>query len=316
MSDPMAPLPKIMLTKHDYVPPAANSVYTIVIKSETGEVSTLTRPAPLADTFYLWETDLFPGNNWIRIQAEADCGLTGYSNAVSYNKDGGDPGGCLTAVALAHTGFGIPYGGGEARSTVELAAFDSSCPAGTAYNAYYIPAEGGDPVFITGPVARARIEIPDTPAGSGHGRYYFAEYDTVTKEETANSAQAVNDIQSTTGGGGGTPGVASMRTDYIHTDHLGSTRLVTDEMGVEVARYKYYPFGHYAEIAGSDDTRMKFTGHERDEGLGLDYMLARYYGSSLGRFLSVDPLEESGRSHLPQSWNCYAYVLGNPIALA
>ena len=33
----------------------------------------------------------------------------------------------------------------------------------------------------------------------------------------------------------------------------------------------------------------RFTGKERDSESGLDYFGARYYGSALGRFTSVDP---------------------------
>jgi RHS repeat-associated protein len=44
---------------------------------------------------------------------------------------------------------------------------------------------------------------------------------------------------------------------------------------------------------------------------GLDYMHARYYSFRTGRFLSVDPV--GGEVGLSQSWNRYAYVLGNPI---
>ena len=42
-------------------------------------------------------------------------------------------------------------------------------------------------------------------------------------------------------------------------------------------------------------------------------MLARYYGDSVPRFLSVDPI--GGSPNRPQSWNRYAYVLGNPMKL-
>src|SRR5437867_10718475 len=43
-------------------------------------------------------------------------------------------------------------------------------------------------------------------------------------------------------------------------------------------------------------------------------MLARYYSSSLGRFMAVDPGDDT---HLedPQSWNKYAYARNNPVAL-
>ena len=42
-------------------------------------------------------------------------------------------------------------------------------------------------------------------------------------------------------------------------------------------------------------------------------MLARYYSSSLGRFLAVDPAAKSAKADRPQSWNRYAYVSNNPI---
>jgi RHS repeat-associated protein len=61
---------------------------------------------------------------------------------------------------------------------------------------------------------------------------------------------------------------------------------------------------------------MKFTGHQRDNLGGgttddLDYMHARYGSPMTGRFLSVDPV--LGEPGDPQSWNRYAYVVGNPM---
>jgi len=48
----------------------------------------------------------------------------------------------------------------------------------------------------------------------------------------------------------------------------------------------YLPYGE--QIAGGTFTTHKFTGYERDAESGLDYAAARYYSSSLGRFMSVD----------------------------
>jgi hypothetical protein len=42
-------------------------------------------------------------------------------------------------------------------------------------------------------------------------------------------------------------------------------------------------------------------------------MLARYYSSSLGRFMAVDPSSESIVLTDPQSWNRYAYAANNPM---
>lgn len=57
----------------------------------------------------------------------------------------------------------------------------------------------------------------------------------------------------------------------------------------------------------------KFTGKERDAETGLDYFGARYYGSNMGRFMTPDPLLNSGHPADPQSWNRYSYTINNPL---
>jgi RHS repeat-associated protein len=59
---------------------------------------------------------------------------------------------------------------------------------------------------------------------------------------------------------------------------------------------------------------MKFTGHERDESIGLDYMRARFNSPTQGRFLSRDPVLQAKRAlKSPEQWNRYAYVMANPL---
>jgi RHS repeat-associated protein len=58
----------------------------------------------------------------------------------------------------------------------------------------------------------------------------------------------------------------------------------------------------------------RFTGKERDAETGLDYFGARYYGSRIGRFTTVDPsLDQKAAFVNPQKWNRYAYGLNNPL---
>ena len=60
--------------------------------------------------------------------------------------------------------------------------------------------------------------------------------------------------------------------------------------------------------------RQQFTLKERDNETGLDYFGARYYGSTQGRFTSVDPVFISARRMInPQIWNLYSYVGNNPL---
>jgi RHS repeat-associated protein len=109
---------------------------------------------------------------------------------------------------------------------------------------------------------------------------------------------------------------APERTRHFHLDHLGTPRLITDAGGNELSRHAYFPFGQEATPGNPTGERLKFTGHERDFGVGpgsdLDYMHARYYRVAWGRFLSVDPGKDWD-PHKPQSWNMYAYVRNNPI---
>ena len=81
------------------------------------------------------------------------------------------------------------------------------------------------------------------------------------------------------------PGESGPR--QFHLDHLGTPRLATDHSGHGLGLHTYFPFGE--ELLPEQDTeRMKFTGHERDLGLGgttddLDYMHARYSSPSSGK---------------------------------
>jgi RHS repeat-associated protein len=80
-----------------------------------------------------------------------------------------------------------------------------------------------------------------------------------------------------------------------------------------VEQRKFYPFGMDALTPARPQTRLAFTGHERDTALALDSMKARYSSPSLGRFHSVDPVE--GKPAAPQSWNRFTYVSNNPMRL-
>jgi RHS repeat-associated protein len=116
---------------------------------------------------------------------------------------------------------------------------------------------------------------------------------------------------------------------YLHTDALGSTRVVVDAAsGTVVRRMDYWPFGLEKNGLISNETphrtaadgygvrqspTHRFTGKERDAETGLDYFGARYMSAAQGRFTSPDPLLASGRPEDPQSWNRYAYTLNNPL---
>jgi len=96
---------------------------------------------------------------------------------------------------------------------------------------------------------------------------------------------------------------------YFHSDHLGSTRLVTDSSGQPTFESDYKPFGEEANATGIE--KYTFTGQYSEADIGLYYFGARWYDASLGRFISEDPIKGSMISS--QSQNPYVYCMNNPL---
>ena len=125
--------------------------------------------------------------------------------------------------------------------------------------------------------------------------------------------------------------VAMLATDgqfyWLHTNHLNTSRAMTDANGILVYKGQFAPYGAaLAEWSGLSNTNLnvrKFTGYERDE-TGLDHAQARTYASVWGRFMQTDPMGIGDCQKLPsplgaaiiskpQSLNRYNYVENDPI---
>jgi len=107
-------------------------------------------------------------------------------------------------------------------------------------------------------------------------------------------------------------------TYLIHADHLGTERVRTNSAGASCETVSSLPFGDWQSTSGScgDPSPMHLTGKERDSESGLDNFGARYDSSSMGRFMSPDPIYiEGNRLFDPQSLNLYSYVRNNPLNL-
>ncbi|MEW5979095.1 MAG: RHS repeat-associated core domain-containing protein, partial [Acidobacteriota bacterium] len=74
---------------------------------------------------------------------------------------------------------------------------------------------------------------------------------------------------------------------------------------------RVYPFGEELSPATAND-RDKFATYHRDNSTGLDYAMNRYYGSTLGRFLTPDPSRRFNPTDA-RSLNQYSYTGGDPI---
>ena len=109
---------------------------------------------------------------------------------------------------------------------------------------------------------------------------------------------------------------------YHFSDWLGSRRVQAGGAsgGPEETCWNQ-PFGDNLVCSGSgtDATEHHFTGKERDTESGNDYFGARYYASSMGRFMSPDwdsspvAIPYADRTN-PQSFNLYSYAGNNPLS--
>ena len=106
---------------------------------------------------------------------------------------------------------------------------------------------------------------------------------------------------------------------WYFTDHLGSTRFYWQWDGDGGSnRSDYYPFGGERVLQSDEPSHYKFTGKERDSESGNDNFGARFYSSSLGRFMSPDWSEAPdpvpyAELESPQSLNLYSYVRNNSL---
>jgi len=123
--------------------------------------------------------------------------------------------------------------------------------------------------------------------------------------------------------------LATYDTGGLHfhvTDPLGTRRVQTSSAGVAELTCENLPFGDDQNCfsvpnssGAGDSTTLHFTGKERDAESGNDYFGARYYASSIGRFMSpdwsakVEPVPYATLDN-PQSLNLYAYMGNNPLA--
>lgn len=91
---------------------------------------------------------------------------------------------------------------------------------------------------------------------------------------------------------------------YLHTDNLGSVRLVTTPAAAVAATTDYSPYGT-ATTTGTA-SRFGYAQSWTDPTTKLDYLRAREYDPATGQFLQTDPAQETTRQP-------YAYARNNPL---
>jgi RHS repeat-associated protein len=106
---------------------------------------------------------------------------------------------------------------------------------------------------------------------------------------------------------------SSAGTTYYDIDALSSVTSLTNSSAAISNSDTYDSFGKLVASTDTNTNPFRYTGKERDSESGLDDFEARYYSSSMGRFMQPDPLFATPLHVVnPQRWNMYAYVVNNP----
>ncbi|MEA5011859.1 MAG: RHS repeat-associated core domain-containing protein [Angelakisella sp.] len=101
----------------------------------------------------------------------------------------------------------------------------------------------------------------------------------------------------------------TLDTQWILSDHIGSSSVTADASGGETSRTLYQAWGTIRSTTGTVPTDYGFTG-QMAEG-EIYYYKARWYDLRLGRFMQADSLVPSMQGI--QGFDRYAYVNNNPV---
>ena len=85
---------------------------------------------------------------------------------------------------------------------------------------------------------------------------------------------------------------------------------MANSSGSKTAEVRYKAWGEDRYTSGTAPTSYRYTGQRVETTIGLYYYGARWYDSSLGRFVQADTVVPSTGD--PQAWDRYAYVDNNP----
>jgi RHS repeat-associated protein len=147
------------------------------------------------------------------------------------------------------------------------------------------------------------------------GAYTQILYSPIGKLGLMSKQVAVNVFMPLPGGEQATYTNGTIR--FRHYDWQGSARLESNTAQQEYGDIAYAPFGESYAI--SKNPYPSFTGQQQDTSSGTTGVydfLFREYSAGEGRWISPDPAGMGAVDPSnPQSWNRYAYVVNNPLAL-
>jgi RHS repeat-associated protein len=100
--------------------------------------------------------------------------------------------------------------------------------------------------------------------------------------------------------------VSGGATSYLLSDHLGSTRAITNSSGTVTATASYDAWGNLTGTTGTATTRFLYAGEYLDSASGFYYFRARWYDPATGEFTSLDP-------EVAQTSQPFEYAIDDPV---
>ncbi|WP_223260598.1 RHS repeat domain-containing protein [Paenibacillus ihbetae] len=98
---------------------------------------------------------------------------------------------------------------------------------------------------------------------------------------------------------------------YVLSNGHGDITELQDESGQKLNKYVYDLWGNILSQEEQVHNPFRYSGEYWDDTTKLQYLRARWYDPSVGRFINEDTYE--GLMENPQSQNLYSYVLNNPL---
>ncbi|MFD2117640.1 RHS repeat-associated core domain-containing protein, partial [Paenibacillus yanchengensis] len=98
---------------------------------------------------------------------------------------------------------------------------------------------------------------------------------------------------------------------YYMVNGHGDVTGITDTEGKLINEYTYDIWGKPLEHSETIEQSFRYSGEYWDEETNLQYLRARWYDPSIGRFINEDTYE--GELNNPLSLNLYTYVENNPL---
>jgi RHS repeat-associated protein len=94
--------------------------------------------------------------------------------------------------------------------------------------------------------------------------------------------------------------------EYLHTDALGSPRIITNATGAVTSTSTYDTYGNRTQHTGISDSTIGYTGNWTDPTARVIHLRARDYDPRTGQFLTIDP-------NVDTTLQPYAYAGNNPL---